>query len=84
MDKIFGVRAEMVRDLMGALIFAGLVWVGQSIERMSVATARLQVQLTEVQAQLAPLPQLQSDIDRMQVTQVEHERRIAKLENGPQ
>ncbi|MGH3632697.1 MAG: hypothetical protein ACRDTS_01070 [Mycobacterium sp.] len=73
-----------VRNIIEALILAGILWLGNSISTQSTAITRLQVQVSEVQVQLSGIPKLQSDVDRMQVSQAEHDRRIAKLESTGQ
>lgn len=70
-----------VRTIIDGLILTVLIWVGGTIESLHTDMAKTQVQLANVQEQLAVLPAMKTSIDQMSVTQTDHERRLDSLES---
>lgn len=49
-------RILSVRVIIEGLAVAGIIWLASSVQQQNTAIARLQVQITQVQASLADVP----------------------------
>lgn len=71
-----------VRVIIEGLAVAGIIWLANSVQQQNTNIAKLQVQITQVQASLADVPQLTQSLAAMRVQIAEHERRIGRIEDG--
>jgi len=71
-----------VRTIIEGIAVAGIIWMATSVNNQNLAIARLQVQLTEVQATLIDVPSLTKSVAQIEVGGAERNRRIAALEQA--
>ena len=74
-------RMLSVRVIIEGLAVAGIIWLASSVQAQNTAIARLQVQITQVQASLADVPQLTRELAQAQIQIAEHERRLGRIED---
>jgi hypothetical protein len=75
-------RMLSLRVIIEGLAVAGIIWLASSVQAQNTAIARLQVQITQVQASLADVPAITRQLAQVQVQVGEHDRRINRLEDG--
>ena len=68
------------RTVIDALAVAAILWVGNNIQAQNVSLAKLQEQVTGVQATLAGVPQISKDVATAQAQLLEFDRRLGVLE----
>lgn len=68
------------RAVIDALAVAAILWVGNNIQAQNVSLAKLQEQVTGVQATLAGVPQISKDVTTAQTQLLELDRRLGVLE----
>lgn len=81
MTEQTGNRLLSVRVVIEGLAVIGIAWLASSVQQQNTAIARLQVQLTQVQASLADVPALTRQLAQAQIQIAEHERRIGRIED---
>ena len=74
-------RMLSVRVIIEGLAVAGIIWLASSVQQQNTAIARLQVQITQVQASLADVPAITRQLAQAQIQIAEHERRIGRVED---
>ncbi len=81
---------QSVRTVLEGLILAGIIWLVRSTSIQSESIVRLQTQLESMQrdnsalsAQLAQVPVIARQVDKMQLEVDGHERRLNLLEQQP-
>lgn len=72
--------AISVRVIVESVAVGAILWLATTVNQSNLAIARLQVQLTQVQATLGATPSLLSAVAQIQTVQAEHERRISQAE----
>lgn len=77
-------RMLSVRVIIEGLAVAGIIWLASSVQAQNTAIARLQVQITQVQASLADVPTITRELAQAQIQIAEHERRLGRIEDGGQ
>ncbi len=70
-----------IRVVVESVAVAAILWLAATVNQASLSIARLQVQLSQVQATLADVPSLTKNLAQMQTVQAEHDRRITDLES---
>lgn len=71
-----------MRTIIEGIAVAGIIWLATSVNNQNLAIARLQVQLTEVQATLIDVPSLTKSVAQIEVGGAERDRRITTLEQA--
>lgn len=78
---------QSVRTILEALILAGILWLVRSTSAQSEAIVRLQTQLEGMQhdngalaQQLAAMPAMAREVDKLGLRADDHERRLSELE----
>lgn len=74
-------RMLSLRVIIEGLAVAGIIWLASSVQAQNTAIARLQVQITQVQASLADVPAITRQLAQAQIQIAEHERRIGRMED---
>jgi hypothetical protein len=74
-------RMLSVRVIIEGLAVAGIIWLASSVQAQNTAIARLQVQITQVQASLADVPAITRQLAQAQIQIAEHERRLGRIED---
>jgi hypothetical protein len=69
-----------IRVVVESVAVAAILWLAATVNQASLSIARLQVQLSQVQATLADVPSLTREMAQMQTIQAEHERRLSSVE----
>lgn len=69
-----------IRVVVESVAVAAILWLAATVNQASLSIARLQVQLSQVQATLSDVPSLTREIAQMQTVQAEHERRLSAFE----
>lgn len=74
-------RILSVRVIIEGLAVAGIIWLASSVQQQNTSIARLQVQITQVQASLADVPTITRQLAQAQIQIAEHDRRIGRIED---
>lgn len=70
-----------LRVIVEGLAVAGIIWLASSVTQQNVAIARLQTQVSQLNASLADVPRLSRDLAVAQSTIADQSHRLDRLES---